>query len=355
VAVSAGLPQARAYAQGCCSAGGAAAQIGLFRQSQLAPGQAAFALYFGRVTARQSFEGTQKVDDPQMREADLSALSGSLALGLPWELTAYVAAPLVWRDRSQLTVYGGQSATVGYDGTGWADPVIALSWRFLSPTTSAGWTASVGSGLQLPLGEDEERKDGVRLPNDMQPATGDWNWLLFQSLEWSPNRWTVFEHSTWTATWANTVGYRLGPSVRADVGASFSWTPVLEPFVRLDLWAASGDQSRERDLPSTGSTRLYVRPGLVLALRPQRLLLAAELGVPLYQNYYGRQLGPRLVGRFFLPALNSPPLDRRLPETYRRSGPRPGRGPPGNARRPLPTRPSRRHPGRGRTFSPALR
>ena len=40
------------HAQGCCSAGGGAAQIGLFRQGQLYPGQATLALYYGRVQER---------------------------------------------------------------------------------------------------------------------------------------------------------------------------------------------------------------------------------------------------------------------------------------------------------------
>lgn len=295
VAVTCTTAPSAVRAQGCCSAGGAASQIGLFRQSHLTPGQAAFALYFGQVDARQSFEGTQEVTDPQMREAGLSTLSGSFALGLPWNLTGFIAAPLVWRERNQLTTYGGQALIVDYSGTGFADPVVALSWRFLSQAASNGWTATAGSGLQLPLGQDEERKDGVRLPHDIQPATGDWNWLFFQSLEWSAGAWTLFEHSTWTATWANITGYRLGSSVRANWGASLTWTSVLEPYARLELWAASGDQSRDRDLPSTGSTRLYARPGLALNLRPQRLLISAELALPVYQNYYGNQLGTGLA------------------------------------------------------------
>lgn len=200
VAVTWCLELPSAYAQGCCSAGGAAAQIGHFRQSQLGPGQAAFAFYFGRTLANRSYESSTTIDDPMNRRASLSTLSGSFAVGMPWGFTAYAAAPLAWHKRQQLTTYAGQTVDAGYDGTGWADPVVALSWRIASPASNGGWLAAVGSGLQIPLGEDEVREDGVRLPNDIQPATGDWNVLLFQSIEWHPGRWTLFEHSTWTVT-----------------------------------------------------------------------------------------------------------------------------------------------------------
>lgn len=284
-----------ALAQGCCSAGGSAAQIGLFRQSHLAPGQASFAFYFGHTQADRSYAGSQNIEDPLDRRASLQTFVGSLSLGLPWGFTAYTAAIAVWRERSLTSSFGGQPVAVDFEASGIADPVVVLSKDLTPQQGTGGWHVSMGAGVQLPLGEDEVRKDGVRLPNDVQPATGDWNLLLLESLSHTRGDWLFYQHAAWTMTWANTVGYRVGNSLRLDAGSSFARMGPVEPFARMDLLFSEPDQSNGRILPSTGATRLYAAPGIAINLRPQRVLLSAELGVPVYQSYTGNQLGSGLT------------------------------------------------------------
>lgn len=303
VAASAVASVSVVHAQGCCSAGGGAAQIGLFRQGQLYPGQATLALYYGRVQADRSYVGSEVVVDPQDRKARLRSATVAFGLGLPRGLSLQIAVPVVWRDRSFRNSFAGVTNLVEKDGSGLADPMVAMLARLTPIFGAGGWHVTTGAGVQIPIGEDEQRRNGVRLANEDQPATGAWSVSLMESVSRSSGDWLFFHHLSWTIAWKNTTGYKLGNSIRVDIGSSVLLRGPLEPYMRMDLLHTRPDQSRDRteSLSSTGGTRLYAVPGLALNLKPQRLLLSAEFGFPVFQNYSGNQLG---TGRRWLLGLS---------------------------------------------------
>lgn len=292
-----------ARAQGCCSAGGGAAQIGLFRQSQLFSGQGTLAFYYGQVRATQSYLGSRVIDDPQARAARRRSVTVAFGIGLPEGLSFQAAVPVVWRERSFKTSFAGVSTPVEFNGSGVGDPIVALLARLTPVFGFKGWQISAGMGLQIPIGEDEQRKGGVRQPNDVQPASGAWNIFFLESVSRSSGDWLFFHHFVYTLTRKNTIGYKLGNSVRTDIGGSVLLRGPLEPFLRMDLLYTRPDQIRDRFQPlsSTEAIRLYAVPGLALNLKAQRILLSAELGFPVYQNYSGNQLG---TGRNWLVGLS---------------------------------------------------
>ncbi len=282
-------------AQGCCSASGRAGQVGVFQQSGLAPGQISISLYYEYAGGDRMLEGSTRIDDPISRNSRFDAVISSFSLGLPWRLSGHATIPVVRRERSLLTGFGGGDDNVSLSASGFADPIITLV-REVSPTFGwNGWYLTAGIGAQIPLGNDERLDQGIPLPPDIQPATGSWNMILLASVSKDLGDYLVYHHLSWTAYGGNHIGYRFGNTINADLGLSISKFGALEPFVRIDLLHTQADRRDGWKSPNTGATRWTLFPGAVWSLRNYGLTFSGQIGIPLHEKVNGFQLGTDLA------------------------------------------------------------
>ena len=235
--------------------------------------------------------GDREVADPLSRRSKFRSLVYTISVGLPWGLSAHGVVSNVKRQRSFVARIGLKDTTVSLVGNGFSDPVISLIKGITPYYGWRGWYLSAGSGLKVPLGTDEQREEGVLLPADVQPATGSWDLMFLASVSKTLTSFIVYNYLTWTISGINTTSYKFGNSVNADIGLSWSGLWKLEPFIRMDLLYLKPDQKTGRVLPSTGSTRWNIYPGLVLSFPSNGLTLSGQFGIPVYEKVEGNQLG----------------------------------------------------------------
>lgn len=280
----------RAAAQGCCGAGGGTGQHEAFHH-RLGPWEAVVGLSLETARSGSAYRGVETIDDPLNRSAQATSFSASLGVGLPRGFTVHVLVPVNEYDRSYDIRIGSGTRTLTYTGSGLGDPSVALTWRTPSARFNHPWSFQIGAGLQMPLGEDELRQNGVRLPVDVQPAAGSWNTLAIGSVTWERGSWSAYQDALWTLRGANTIGYKFGNTVQTSLGLGYSLTAVLEPQVQVALAYSDHDVWRGRTLSNTGGTQWLLAIGALAHFRPQYLSFAVTYRLPVYQSYSGNQLG----------------------------------------------------------------
>jgi hypothetical protein len=103
----------------------------------------------------------------------------------------------------------------------------------------------------------------------------------------------------WTAavsyqrTTANGLGYRFGDESIASLSAGRTVVGPLSGSVQLKLFHKGRSRYLDREVGSTGSTVLYLTPGLRGAVR-RRTSVYGYLQLPLHRYVNETQLAPRL-------------------------------------------------------------
>jgi hypothetical protein len=127
-----------------------------------------------------------------------------------------------------------------------------------------------GFSLKLPTGDYRiggEFGGGIQDPT-LQPGTGAWDFVgLLQysrraaslHLDWSLS-------GTYQATTTNSLGYRFGNQAIFTAGVSRAVARPLVASLQAKLFHQDRSQYLGRGVPSTGSTTLYVTPGLRLSV-----------------------------------------------------------------------------------------
>jgi Putative MetA-pathway of phenol degradation len=155
-----------------------------------------------------------------------------------------------------------------------------------------------GFSLKLPTGTYRiggEFGGGIQDPA-LQPGTGAWAFVgLLQYSRRSAALgidWSVA--ASYEATTTNALDYRFGNQAILTAGVSRSLSGPLTASLQAKLFHQDRSQYLGQGVPSTGSTTLYLTPGLRLAV-PRGLSLYAFVLFSPYRYVNEAQLAPRIA------------------------------------------------------------
>jgi hypothetical protein len=155
-----------------------------------------------------------------------------------------------------------------------------------------GTTTGLRLGLSLPTGETDVRNDqGVAAERSLAPGTGTTGLIagvnLSGTIGMSPAGWFTSATGHWALN--SHEGYRPGYQVLLNGGATYPVTPAVTGLLQLSALFKGRDRGAEAEPEDSGSTQLFLSPGVNLSLA-RNVWLYAFVQVPLYQNVNGTQL-----------------------------------------------------------------
>ena len=88
--------------------------------------------------------------------------------------------------------------------------------------------------------------------------------------------------------------FKPGTSVNVNAGLQYAWSAKVVPQFQLNAKFEGRDSGAEADRPNSGSTVVYASPGVTFGLQPGTKVYGF-IQLPLYQDYNGLQLAPRVT------------------------------------------------------------
>ncbi|MGH7456240.1 MAG: hypothetical protein ACRENG_33115, partial [bacterium] len=156
-------------AQGCCTAG--SASIGGLEHSVIKPKNLSISFGYQNTHLGKTFESTKKVDDPLKRRADVQVLNFEAEYGLTAGVSLLLNFNYVARNR-ELTardIRGNISERLNVEGSGLSDPILMAKYLAIAPSLATPFELALGGGAKLPIGNYRQKRNGARLPIDLQP------------------------------------------------------------------------------------------------------------------------------------------------------------------------------------------
>jgi hypothetical protein len=217
-----------------------------------------------------------------------SALQMDLAFGLASRTTLYASMPVFGQKYYEV---GHQGFETVYNVRGIGDLVLgARQALYRSPQR----TLVAGLGFKVPTGKNGiiDDYDATILEPTMQPGTGSGDLIL--ALQWSSvaaGKTQLTLSGSYQAYSENDYRYDFG---NETIGAATLSRAMgrLTPSLQVKLYNRAPSRFVEDDVPSTGSTMVYVNAGLRFQ-SPEGLGLYGFLLLPAYRDVNDAQLAPR--------------------------------------------------------------
>lgn len=158
-----------------------------------------------------------------------------------------------------------------------------------------------GLGIKFPTGEYELRDNegGINEPT-LMPGTGSFDYLLsmMYSYQWQPHKLGTFLALLYRINTENDLDYQFGNSTVLNAGLTYQLTSRIGLSGQLNARFAERDEFIGADVPSTGSTMVYLTPGIRLQ-SSDNTEFYVHVQLPVYQEVnevnlapnYGLQLG----------------------------------------------------------------
>jgi len=228
------------------------------------------------------------------RDGQERFLQVDVGYGLFEKTTVFLSLPAATQ-RAHDVVHG--TVNTAYDVWGVGDGVIGLRQALAHRGALVG-----GLALKAPLGRYGlmDDYDGTILEPTLQPGSGAWS--VVPSLQYSFG--ALFPDVSWTAsasyeaTTTNERAYRFGDEAIATLGASRPLGGAVSASLQGKLFHKGRSTYRGTGVASTGTTVVYVTPGLRVRA-PAGVGLYAFFQAPVYRYVNEAQLAPRygwLVG-----------------------------------------------------------
>ena len=207
-------------------------------------------------------------------------------LGARFNLTASLPLPL-WHAHE--VAHGDFRQAYGTTGVG--DALVGLRAAFGPRGLVSGLSLKVPTGRYRIGGEFG---GGIQDPT-LQPGTGAVDFVGSLQYSWRADslRLTWAVAGSYQATTTNPLDYRFGNQTVVTAGAARSLTSRLSASLQAKLFHQDRNQYLGQGVPSTGSTVVYVTPGLRLSA-PGKVSLYAFVLLSPYRYVNEAQLGPRV-------------------------------------------------------------
>ena len=225
-------------------------------------------------------------------------------IGLAERLTLAISLPLV-NDRLHehddgVDIDAGKNGTfTNNDGSaGFGDVTFAGKYAFYQSTRHL---MVGGVGLKLPTGEYKLRNgDGEINEPTIMPGTGSYDFLLsgYYSYQWRLHKLDSFVALQSRFNTENDLNYQFGNAAILNTGLNYRLFEKVIVSGQINARVAGRDKFNGQDVPSTGSTMIYLTPGVRLESRDETAFYA-HLQLPIYQKVnevnivpdYGLQIG----------------------------------------------------------------
>jgi hypothetical protein len=208
---------------------------------------------------------------------------GTYGLSTRVNLVASIPIP-VWH--SHEVAHGDVAQEYGTVGIG--DTLVGVRWS-LRPRALVG-----GFSVKLPTGRDDiggEYRGGIQDPT-MQPGTGATDFVGSLQYSWAvPWRMGAAVAASYQATTTNGFQYRFGNQLVVTAGVSRPISTRLSASLQGKLFHQDRNLYMGVGVPSTGSTMVYLTPGLRFSAPSRFSLYAFVLLVP-YRYVNEAQLAP---------------------------------------------------------------
>jgi len=159
-----------------------------------------------------------------------------------------------------------------------------------------------GAGIKLPTGEYRLRdSDNVINEPTIQPGTGSYDYLfsVFYDYQLQPHKFDTFLSVLYRVNTQNDLDYEFGDTETVNAGVNYRVKSKMIVSGQVNVRSAGRDQYKGQNVPSTGSTSVYVTPG-VHVQASDKLSLYTHLQLPVYQDVNDANLVPRYQFMFGL-------------------------------------------------------
>jgi len=237
-------------------------------------------------------DGTDKLDDNTRKRLTHTAMF-QVGYSFSKRIALDLLVPYVRQERI-LTPIGLPSTFESSQGIG--DAVALVKYRFLD-------NYQLGVGVKFPTGAtDELSSSGFSLNADMQPGSGAWDLIYWfsgtRSIKLRPSS-VLALTTTYRATGDNKsyLGdetYSFGNEFQATINYNDQFllgNLILSPYLGLRYRTVAFDQINGDQVPSTGGSWLFVRPGLSYFIS-KKVSLQTVVDIPIYSKLVGTQVTP---------------------------------------------------------------
>lgn len=194
----------------------------------------------------------------------------------------------------------GQNGTFTNDdgSSGFGDVAVTGKYAF---HTSTRHLLVGGLGVKLPTGEYKLRNgEGDINEPTIMPGTGSYDFLLsgHYSYQWQPHKLDSFVSLQYRLNTENDLDYQFGNAAVLNMGLNYRTSEKIVVTGQLNTRVAERDEFKGQGVPSTGSTMIYLTPGVRIQSSDETAFYA-HIQLPIYQDVnevnivpnYGLQFG----------------------------------------------------------------
>ncbi len=283
------LPQ-EIFPQACCTVG-TSISSGVER-SVIKHKNLSAAFFFQHNILNNTYQATNKIEDPLNRESAVSDFTLELEYGIAERVSVLLVGGYTNKSRTTTITDPeiNSSEEITFTGNGFSDIVILGKYEIVMPDIILPLGATIGAGAKLPTGSYTLEENGTRLSIDLQPGTGASDLLLWGHINYSFPilRISINANALYRYAGTNIDNYRYGDEVLASVNGTYGIADFLAINLQLKGRYADRDYWDGRFLPSTGGTYIDLTPSLIYVEGNFNLMILAQF--PLYRNVKGIQL-----------------------------------------------------------------
>jgi hypothetical protein len=265
-------------AQNCCAP--SVPQQGILGETVSLPHVLDIGLHYQYLRSYEMFEGNTSVLDPKNTLSEWHQPMLTLSYGIVRSLSAAAVIPyFVKRKRA-----GSFHRTAGI-----GDLTVLVRYSPISRSFVRYTEITLGFGVKIPAGATDRRESGFKLPMELQPGSGSWDYNFSASFFRGFEPVDLIASVNYIMTTPDE-GYEFGNSLAGLITANFHIHERLEASVGFSGISKGRDTQRAEKLRSTGRDQTWVVPGMRAVIVPQLIDLQVFLEYPMYQRFNGQQL-----------------------------------------------------------------
>lgn len=255
----------------------------------------ALPVHEGGWVLREQFVYMKRADDPTPLKRDMrvSGVVSVLGYGVTRDFALFGLLP--YFDKRLALRSGQQHLTRRERNMG----DLTLLGRYTAYADNApGRTFRVAPflGVKAPTGRDDVRDDRGRLPPQVQPGTGSWDWLGGVVVTWQTLDVQIDGQASYKVN-GEAGGFQAGNVASLDASLQYRLWPrslgdglpgFLYGVLELNFADADKDRIGGRSNPNSGGTSLFLSPGMQYVTK--KWIVEAGVQIPVVQNLNGSAL-----------------------------------------------------------------
>lgn len=285
----------------CCSAGNPTG--GTVNQGTLEKKGWRTVLFYQQGNSNNYYTGSSKSGTGIVDHASFNYVGANIAYGITSKFTTELTTGY-FINRNQF--YNLPPPNNKLSGCGLSDVLLQGKYSWIK-STSKQFELTTGAGLQFPVTTHAQEKNGVVLPQEVQPASNATGFTasLFLYKGYIQKKTHLFFASQFLTAGKNDLNYKSGDawinSFFVSYNIKYPWSIIMQ--IRNEL--RGKDHRNGQLINASGSELLYLSPQVNYNFQKQ-LDVSILFDWPVYKYYNGTQLGKQyniavIVNRVFKP------------------------------------------------------